>query len=109
MDLLLVTENNLWDINVVDGLPLTLDGENENIQRAMIISFIQPNTIPLLPSVGNPWTDYLAGSISLTEMDSLVRKNINLYMNSLFYVPYYNIAGNKLTYNIAKVAMTGVK
>jgi hypothetical protein len=109
MDLQLVTENSTWDIDTSNGIPLTLDGDNENTQRAMIASFIQPNTIPLLPDKGNPWTDYMSGSISLTEIDAAVRKNINLYMESLFFVPFYNVSGNKLTYNISKVTMTGAK
>lgn len=107
MDLLLVTKDNVWDLEVHNGLPKTLSGSSLDIQRAMIASFIQKDTLPLMPTTGLPWTKYLLGEISLSEMDALARANINLYMESLAFVPYYKIVNGQLVYNITKVEIAG--
>lgn len=107
MDLLLVTKNNVWDLEVHNGIPRTLSGESLNVQRAMIASFIQTDTLPLMPTTGLPWTKYLLGEISLSEIDAQARANINLYMESLSFVPYYKIVKGQLTYNISKVELAG--
>jgi hypothetical protein len=108
MDLQLITENNTWDFSVVDGLPVTVSGVNEKTQRALVASFLQPNTIPMLPAVGNPWTDYTTGKISLSEMDAKVRANINLFMDGYDYVPYYKIDKGVISYNVVNVSLSGV-
>ncbi len=109
MDLLLVIKDNVWDIEVNNGVVKTIDEDNENIQRAMIASFIQKNTLPLMPDTGLDWTKYLLGEISLSEIDAKARANINLYMESLMYVPYYKIVNGQLTYNITQVEITGAE
>lgn len=107
MDLLLVTNNNIWDIEVHNGMPKVIKGNSESIQRAMIASFIQKDTLPLMPSVGIDWSKYLIGEISLSEVDAKARENINLYMESLMFVPYYKIVNGQLIYNITKVQIDG--
>jgi hypothetical protein len=107
MDLRLVTIDNTWDFTVVDGLPLTVVGQNELTQRALMASFIQPNTIPMLPSLGPHWTEYVTGAISLSEIDSQVRANVNLLMDGYSYVPYYSIKNGTITYSIANVNLSG--
>lgn len=109
MDLLIVTKDNVWDLEVHRGLPRTLEGNNLNIQRAMIASFIQTDSLPLMPTAGLPWTKYLLGEISLSEMDAQARANINLYMESLAFVPYYNIDKGLLTYSISRVEIAGAQ
>ena len=110
MDLRLVTIDNTWDFTVVDGLPLTVDGTNELIQRALTAAFLQKNTIPLLPEVGGEWTRYITGEISLPEMDAQVRANINLFMDRLDYVPFYNIdeTTGRITFTVTNVQLAGV-
>lgn len=107
MDLLLATKDSVWDLEVHNGLARTLSGDSLNIQRAMIASFIQTDTLPLMPSTGLPWAKYLLGEISLAEIDAQARANINLYMESLAFVPYYKIVNGQLIYNITKVEIAG--
>ena len=109
MGLRIVTKDNVWDLEVHNGLPSVLNGDNQNIQRAMIASFIQTDTLPLMPSTGLPWTKYLLGEISLSEIDALARASINLYMESLAFVPYYGTKGNQLTYSISRVEIAGAQ
>lgn len=109
MDLLIVTKDNVWDLEVHRGLPRTLSGDNLNIQRAMIASFIQTDSLPLMPTTGLPWTKYLLGEISLSEIDAQARASINLFMESLAFVPYYKIDKSQLTYNISKVEIAGAQ
>ena len=107
MDLLLATKDNVWDLEVHKGLPRTISGDSLNIQKAMIASFIQTDTLPLMPSTGLPWSKYLLGEISLSEIDAQARANINLYMESFAFVPYYKIVNGQLIYNITKVEIAG--
>ena len=107
MDLLLVTKNDVWDLEVHNGLPRTISGDNQKTQSAMLASFIQKDTLPLMPDTGLEWTRYLLGEIPLSEIDAKARANINLYMESLAYVPYYKIVNGMLTYNITKVEIAG--
>ena len=107
MDLLVVAKNNVWDLSVSNGLPKTVTGENQNIQSAMIASFVQKDTLPLMPEVGLDWAKYLLGEISIAEIDAKARANIALYMNTLSYVPYYKVVNNQLIYNITKVEIAG--
>lgn len=107
MDLLLVTKNNIWDIEVHNGNPRVISDDNEKVQRAMIASFIQKDTLPLMPNTGLDWSKYLTGEMSLSEIDAKARANINLYMESLMYVPYYKVVNGQLIYNITKVEING--
>ena len=109
MDLLLVTKDNIWDFEVHNGLPRTITNDNEKVQRAMIATFIQKDTLPLMPTAGLEWTKYLLGEISLSEIDAKARANINLYMESLMFVPYYKIVNGQLVYNITKVEIAGAE
>jgi len=108
MDLQLVTTDNIWDLIVVNGLPATLTGDNELTQRAMMAAFIQTNTIPLLEATGNNWTKYVTGEISLSEIDAQVRASVNLLMDRLDFVPFYNIKNNQVTFTISKIQLAGV-
>jgi hypothetical protein len=45
--------------------------------------------------------------MSLSEIDAKARANINLYMESLMYVPYYKVVNGQLIYNITKVEING--
>jgi len=107
MDLLLVTKDNIWDIEVHNGSPRVISDDNEKVQRAMIASFIQKDTLPLMPNTGLDWSKYLTGEMSLSEIDAKARANINLYMESLMYVPYYKVVNGQLIYNITKVEING--
>jgi len=109
MDLQLVNVNNTWDIAVVDGLPVTTDGDNEWIQRAMLAALLQKKTIPMLPTLGNDWTDYTTGKISLPEIDTQIRLAINTLLGRYDYIPYYNIDGEKITFSIQQIQLPGVK
>lgn len=109
MDLLLVTKDNVWDIEVHNGMPRIINVDNEKIQRAMLASFIQKDTLPLMADTGLEWTKYLLGEISLSEIDAKARANINLYMESLMYVPYYKIVNGQLVYNITRVEIAGAE
>ena len=109
MDLQLVTLENTWDIAVTAGIPATVTGDNELTQRAMVAAFIQKNTIPLLPDLGNDWTKYLTGEISLSEIDAQVRSSINLLMDRLDFVPFYSIDNNRAAFTISKVQLAGVQ
>ena len=107
MDLLIVTKDNVWDIEVHSGQPRTISGDNQKIQSAMMASFIQTDTLPLMPEIGINWTKYLLGETSLSEIDAKARSNITLYMETLGFVPYYKVVNGQLIYNISKVEISG--
>lgn len=107
MDLLIVTKDNIWDLEVHSGLPKTISGDNQKIQSAMMASFIQTDTLPLMPDTGINWPKYITNEVSLSEIDAKARASINLYMETLAFVPYYKIVNGQLIYNISKIELSG--
>jgi hypothetical protein len=89
-----------WDIELEDGIALSLDGAEELKQRAVIAAFIIKGTIPLLEDTGIDWTGYLLEQVNPRELDAQLRDSIFTFTGSNTYVPYYNIRNGKLELSI---------
>lgn len=108
MDLKMNTEETTsagevsWDCEVSDGIvPIIMDDE-EDLQCATIAGFLVTGTIPQLPDVGVPWTDFLTGSINFGTLDYYVRDSLrNVGMDT--FQPEYSIEDNELNMSIGKV------
>lgn len=108
MDLFLVNIDNTWDIDVFDGVPLLVEGLAVTEQIAAVAAYQIVNTIPAAPDVGNPWPEFLAGDLTLPEIDTFVRKSINRYTNNAGYFPTYEDTGDgKLNVVITKMEGLG--
>ena len=110
MDLKIITPtssvNNFnWDIEVADGIPSTVTDTTEVQQEANLAAYIQTNTIPLMEDKGNDWTAFLFKELSLSQIDSQVRENINTYSDSMSYVPVYGIKDKELVVNVSQIAI----
>lgn len=110
MDLKIITStssvNNFnWDIEVADGIPSTVTDTTEVQQEANLAAYIQTNTIPLMEDKGNDWTAFLFKELSLSQIDSQVRENINTYSDSMSYVPVYGIKDKELVVNVSQIAI----
>lgn len=109
MELLIVssedpeTEGWNWDIDVNDGIPEVVPEGGEEGQEAAIISYLETNTIPLMPERGVNWAGYLNKQLSLAEIDTQVRDNLKTYLDTVLFSPVYSAKNGKLTVNLAKI------
>lgn len=109
MELLLNTsvdpaeERYNWDIEVEDGIALTVPEEAEEDQAASVITYLETNTIPLMPEKGINWPGYLGKELSLAEIDSKIRENLKTYLNTVLFSPVYTTKEGKLEVSLTKV------
>jgi len=91
----------IWDLEVENGIVPIISGDEEDFQTATLSGFLQLGSIPQLPNVGVPWTDFLTKEITFGELDSLVRDSIQNAGKSEFY-PKYDITDDVLTMTVGK-------
>ena len=109
MELLLISSEDAsedqwnWDIDVEDGMPAVVPEGSEESQEASVVSYLETNTIPLMPERGVDWVGYLNKQKSLAEIDTQVRENLKTYLDTVLYSPVYSTAEGKLSINLAKV------
>ncbi len=99
------TERSNWDIDVVDGIALTVPEEAEEDQEAAVIAYLEKNTIPLMPERGVDWTGYLTKRVSLAEIDTQVRENLKTYLDTVLFSPVYTAEKGKLVLKMAKIVI----
>ena len=91
----------IWDVKVEDGLVPIVKDEKEDIQSATLACFLERGTIPQLPDIGVPWTEFLMGNITFADLDVEIRQSIQLAgMDE--YRPQYQIENDKLTLVVTK-------
>ena len=111
MELLLIssedaeTERWNWDIDVDNGLPVVVPDGGEEGQEAAVVSYLETNTIPLMPEKGVDWAGYLGKKLSLAEVDTQVRENLKSYLNSVLFSPVYTTKAGKLVVNLTKIVI----
>lgn len=60
-----------------DGNALTLDSEDEaRMQRASLAAIMVKGTIPAAETLGADWGAYVAGNMSLLEIDNQIKGNM---------------------------------
>lgn len=91
-----------WDVKVIDGIVPIITGDEENLQQATLAAFLDKGTIPLLPDLGVPWTDFFTNKVSFGELDMDIRESLNK-SNKTTYYPKYYIENDKLTMNIGQM------
>ena len=111
MELLLVSSENPaeerwnWDIDVNDGMPEVVPDGGEEGQEAAVISYLETNTIPLMPEKGVNWAGYLSKQLSLAEIDTKIRENLKTYLSTVLFSPVYSTDKGKLVVNLAKIVI----
>ena len=109
MELLLVSSEDAaedrwnWDIDVNDGMPDVVPEDGEEGQEAAVVSYLETNTIPLMPERGVNWPGYLNKQLSLAEVDTQVRDNLKTYLDTVLFSPVYSAKNGKLVVNLAKI------
>ena len=98
-----ITTNGItWDCKVIDGIVPIVSGDEEELQAATQAGFLIRGTVPQLPDVGVPWTDFLTQKLTFGELDFYVRESLRLTEKETFY-PKYNIENGKLTMSVGKL------
>lgn len=92
-----------WDIDVVDGIPVTVPEGAEEDQEANVIAYLEKDTIPLMPERGVDWPGYLSKRFSLAEIDTQIRSNLKDYLDTVMYSPVYNARDGKLEVSLTKI------
>jgi hypothetical protein len=111
MELLLISSEDAetdrwnWDIDVNDGMPEVVPEGGEEGQEAAVVSYLETNTIPLMPERGVNWPGYLGKQLSLAEVDTQVRENLKTYLNTVLFSPVYSTNEGKLVVNLAKIVI----
>ena len=95
------SETSIWECKVVNGIVPLISGDEENQQTATLAGLLIRGSIPQLPNVGVPWTDYLNKNITFGELDYYIRQSI-IDSGETNYYPDYNIENDKLTMSIGK-------
>lgn len=109
MELLIVAaedpsvEQYNWDIDVEDGIALTVPEGAEEDQAASIITYLEQSTIPLMPEYGVNWAGYLNKRVSLAEIDTQIRENIKTYLDTVLFSPTYSANQGRLEVHLAKI------
>lgn len=109
MELLLISSEDAsedswnWDIDVEDGIAKAVPEGAEQDQEASVITYLETNTIPLMPDRGIDWAGYLSKQKSLAEIDTKVRENLKTYLDTVLYSPIYSSKDGKLAVNLSKV------
>lgn len=99
------TERVNWDIDVKDGIALTVPEEAEEDQEASVVAYLEKTTIPLMEERGVDWTGYLTKRTSLAEVDTQIRENLKTYLDTVLFTPVYSANEGKLIVNMAKIVI----
>jgi hypothetical protein len=99
------TERVNWDIDVKDGIALTVPEEAEEDQGASVVAYLEKTTIPLMEERGVDWTGYLTKRTSLAEVDTQIRENLKTYLDTVLFTPVYSANEGKLIVNMAKIVI----
>lgn len=91
----------IWDVKVENGVVPIIKEDKEDAQTALMASIIQKGSIPQLPDMGVPWTQFLTGEITFGELDVLIRESIGKAGKDEFR-PEYQIDGDRLTLQVTK-------
>lgn len=111
MELLLIASENAeedgwnWDIDVNDGAPDVVPEGGEEGQEAAIVTYLETNTIPLMPEKGINWAGYLNKQLSLAEIDTDIRENLKTFLNTVLFSPVYSVSNGKLSVNLTKITI----
>lgn len=97
-----------WDCQVSDGIVPIIQDDTEELQCATIAGFLIVGTVPLLPNVGVPWTDFLTGKITFGVLDFYVRESLKNVQKDNFY-PQYDIEEDQLTMSVGKLVQEEAK
>lgn len=96
-----ITSHPVWDCNVQDGIVPVITDADEDMQSAILATFMHKGSIPQLEDIGVPWSDFLTGEKTFGEIDSIIRENlINAGLEN--YYPQYEYQNDKLTMTIGK-------
>ena len=96
------TSGVTWDCEVSGGIVPIITDDEEDLQCATIAGFLITGTVPQLPDVGVPWTDFLTKQINFGTLDYYVRDSLrNVGMDT--FQPEYSIDGEELNMSIGKV------
>ncbi|MGL4483427.1 MAG: hypothetical protein ACRCUS_00600 [Anaerovoracaceae bacterium] len=106
-----IPQQDTWhlDIDVVGGMYEEIPGEesNKSRQQASMSALISKGTIPGLENEGADWSQFLAGNISLLEVDNDVKKSIMKYSGSTSvmntYYPLYQQAGSGIQLQLVEL------
>lgn len=91
----------IWDLKVENGIVPIITDDEESMQTATLAGFLELGSIPQLPKIGVPWTDFLTKKISFGELDTLIRESINTAGQSDYY-PKYDIENETLKMSVGK-------
>ena len=109
MELLLISSSDPaetrwnWDIDVNDGMPEVVPEGAEEDQEASVVTYLEKDTIPLMPERGVDWPGYLSKKLSLAEVDTQIRENLKTYLDTVVFAPVYSADKGQLNVNLTKV------
>lgn len=109
MELLLISSSDPaetrwnWDIDVNDGMPEVVPEVAEEDQEASVVTYLEKDTIPLMPERGVDWPGYLSKKLSLAEVDTQIRENLKTYLDTVVFAPAYSADEGQLNVNLIKV------
>lgn len=97
----ITTSGISWDCKVIDGIVPIITGDEEDMQCATQAAFIIQGTIPQLPDVGVPWTEFLSNNMTFGELDNYIRESLRNVDKETYY-PFYDTQEDQLTMTIRK-------
>lgn len=111
MELLIVSSEDAaaerwnWDIDVEDGIAVCVPEGAEEDQEASVVTYLEKDTIPLMPERGVDWPGYLSKRFSLAEIDTQIRENLKTYLDTVLFSPVYSAQDGKLSVSLTKVVI----
>lgn len=99
------TDRFNWDIDEENGIAKVVPEEAEESQEASVVTYLETNTIPLMPEKGVDWPGYLGKQFSLAEIDTQIRENLKAYLDTVLFSPVYATNKGKLEVHLAKIVI----
>lgn len=91
-----------WDCKVINGIVPIITDDKEDLQGATQAVFLIKGSVPQLPGVGVPWTDFLTKKLTFGELDFYIRESLQKVEKETFY-PQYEIKDDQLTLTVGKL------
>lgn len=90
-----------WDLYVDGTIVPFITGDAGDAQGAGVTAYLQLGTIPQLPTIGVPWTEFLTGEVGFGVVDASIRKTL-VYAGITNYYPNYDIVNDNVIVKMEK-------
>ena len=87
-----------WQTDPTGTFVPVIDGAEADSQEASLYAYVDKNSIPQLPGIGVPWSEFLTGQNDFAGIDCAIRYNLSLA--GLSFQPSYDMINGQLVASV---------